>query len=701
MVSIKETGLVCTYTITDATAGFGVSRSFPATGGGGGIKVVAPSGCPWTATPSQSFITISGNPSGNGNGSVSYTVGGNGSSTNSQSGTIAIADGLAYVINEQPAGVPTYTCSANSPAPALIRPEGFAEKVADIVFMCGGQAPSGGLTGDITVNFNASVTNLLLSAGPTDALLLEDEPTAASLKLGTNAFRGLLSSGAILFPGVQLAGSSGGTFQHTWRIANARVNAQALAVGSTVQATVSIAAEAPFTVNGTMLVATVAAASKFSTGTSTAGSPGQTIQPVSFTEGFATAFEPKVLTDQDPSQAGTVYNSESGYVNTNALGSQTGYATSGTRLITSIANVPAGVSVYAPAAPSAGTNAQILSADATGAGGFPVAGTSEFNESSYRQVDLIGDAGTATWEVTASDSTKIETLTFNLVFVNPGSAALGGIRFAGALAPVSAGAAPQLPSTNLPVPRFASGTVSATPPATVSLSVSPQAGGTQGPSQSAAVKAAFRGEATPATSPVGGTITWTQVQANTSAAAGSIAPNVSVGGTLPPTWVITNCTSLDGGAVCPTIDPNNPSNAYTATYPTLSPGQTGTIMLTAQSSSQSSGPVEYTSTINSDLANTDSATNSFTTNFPVSQIGLNVSLTNASNFSQGETGAQYSVAVSNGGNLPTSLPVTVTEMLPASLTLVSMTGTGWTCTLSTASCTRSMSSWATRVTRPS
>ncbi len=47
------------------------------------------------------------------------------------------------------------------------------------------------------------------------------------------------------------------------------------------------------------------------------------------------------------------------------------------------------------------------------------------------------------------------------------------------------------------------------------------------------------------------------------------------------------------------------------------------------------------------------------------------------------------MTVANGGSLPTSLPVNVTETLPASLTLVSMSGTGWTCNLSTSSCTRS------------
>jgi len=52
------------------------------------------------------------------------------------------------------------------------------------------------------------------------------------------------------------------------------------------------------------------------------------------------------------------------------------------------------------------------------------------------------------------------------------------------------------------------------------------------------------------------------------------------------------------------------------------------------------------------------------------------------NFTQGENGATYSVVVSNGGSGgPASGPVTVTENVPAGLVLVSMLGTGWSCSI--------------------
>ncbi|HTX38077.1 MAG TPA: PQQ-binding-like beta-propeller repeat protein, partial [Bryobacteraceae bacterium] len=66
---------------------------------------------------------------------------------------------------------------------------------------------------------------------------------------------------------------------------------------------------------------------------------------------------------------------------------------------------------------------------------------------------------------------------------------------------------------------------------------------------------------------------------------------------------------------------------------------------------------------------------------------LSISQTNAAAFHQGENGATYSVTVSNAASAgATSGTVTVTDTEPAGLTLVSLAGTGWTC--SGAACTR-------------
>jgi hypothetical protein len=67
---------------------------------------------------------------------------------------------------------------------------------------------------------------------------------------------------------------------------------------------------------------------------------------------------------------------------------------------------------------------------------------------------------------------------------------------------------------------------------------------------------------------------------------------------------------------------------------------------------------------------------------------LIVGKTHNGDFTQGQTGATYTVMVSNqAGAGPTNGTATVTETVPSAMTLVSMAGTGWTCAANT--CTRS------------
>jgi sugar lactone lactonase YvrE len=67
---------------------------------------------------------------------------------------------------------------------------------------------------------------------------------------------------------------------------------------------------------------------------------------------------------------------------------------------------------------------------------------------------------------------------------------------------------------------------------------------------------------------------------------------------------------------------------------------------------------------------------------------LSITSTHAGNFTRAESGASYSLVVSNNANAgPTNGTVTLTETLPAGLTLESMAGAGWNC--SGAVCSRS------------
>ncbi|MFG2916841.1 hypothetical protein ACGF0D_28635 [Kitasatospora sp. NPDC048298] len=67
---------------------------------------------------------------------------------------------------------------------------------------------------------------------------------------------------------------------------------------------------------------------------------------------------------------------------------------------------------------------------------------------------------------------------------------------------------------------------------------------------------------------------------------------------------------------------------------------------------------------------------------------LTITKTHARHFTQGERG-KYTITVGNNGTTPTDgSAVTVTDTLPPGLHARSISGTGWTCTLSTLTCTR-------------
>ncbi len=75
---------------------------------------------------------------------------------------------------------------------------------------------------------------------------------------------------------------------------------------------------------------------------------------------------------------------------------------------------------------------------------------------------------------------------------------------------------------------------------------------------------------------------------------------------------------------------------------------------------------------------------------------LTITKTHAGNFTQGETGATYTVTVTNsGGGNSNGTTVAVTNPMPTGLTATAASGTSWNCTgttfptTGTVSCTRS------------
>src|SRR5258705_10789313 len=71
---------------------------------------------------------------------------------------------------------------------------------------------------------------------------------------------------------------------------------------------------------------------------------------------------------------------------------------------------------------------------------------------------------------------------------------------------------------------------------------------------------------------------------------------------------------------------------------------------------------------------------------PVSDLTLTT--THVGTFTQGQTGATYTLTARNAGVGASSGTVTVTDALPGGLTATGLSGTGWSCTLATLACTR-------------
>jgi FG-GAP-like repeat len=267
-----------------------------------------------------------------------------------------------------------------------------------------------------------------------------------------NAFRGKIAgANAVIFRNIPLRPASG---SQTMRITNLRVNASQLGAGP-VPITALIQMNSTVAIPITGQLQTIANAQRsvaIQQGVATPGSDSTT-QTVSltFTEQFATAFKPAIASGQDPSVLGQIYNSESGFLNTAQFGAATGRADTATRLRARITNIPTGTCVYAAVFASAGAAAQLVSADANGAGGTFVAGSSQFG-GTYQQLTCSTSTATATWEVTSSNPLSLENSSVTLLFQNAGSQ-ISQIQIATSLAPVTQDKFAAAGST-VPVPRF-------------------------------------------------------------------------------------------------------------------------------------------------------------------------------------------------------------------------------------------------------
>jgi hypothetical protein len=444
------------------------------------------------------------------------------------------------------AQVATFQCTANAAVPPTIRAEGLTELIGDIVLNCSGGVPTatGSIpTADVTIFLPNAITSRITQTGTTlvDALLLVDEPSLANQKvcpypmnpapLGAtpastncldaadggasfatngdyNVYQGILTGpNAVTFLGVPVdPPASSGAPSRVYRVTNIRTNASAYVASSVtpVQGYVSISSSTSIPItNANPIVGFIAPGLVYGTNHSiptTAGSTigflqcesyDQTVQTVTFTEGFATSFK---IRDAGPYSGlqnvpGAIYNTESGLIVADTVAGATstyfGLADLGTRLKITFAGLPHGITLSVPTIlsdVSTGASAVLVAsnnasagyddvADGSGFGG-PTGLTSGTLTINYASSAVNTGTAAAVYEVTAANPNAIDSfqvpiaLSFTGAPGVPGSPDIGSVAsLTGSFAPTPDGGSFTLATGGVaepepwPIPRFVDNTV--------------------------------------------------------------------------------------------------------------------------------------------------------------------------------------------------------------------------------------------------
>ena len=409
----------------------------------------------------------------------------------------------------------TFSCNTTSAFPVLVRAEGLAERVSDVVLTCtGGQAGLGdpaiitvylGSSPNwwlpqtlVTFNAGTLTSRLLSSQENSEALLIVDELSSTATP-GTNVIQGIQTGvNQVTFYNVPIV-APGPYGSLTLRFTNLRADVKD-SRDAVLMAAFQFSGTAPVPITNAEVPVAVRAPGTFFALETSQGSAasGLNLQPASqnaalvgnagatggsisnllkFTEGFAQSYRkrntatsvatPTATADQGV--PGTDYHTESGFYlsglpSTNGL-NQAGLATQGTRLMARFNNVPPGVTLYVTtdALPGTGaSSAKLTSTDASGAGAYsPVAATTTVasgnSQVGIAPVTLSGGSGTAAWEILDADPNSVESYTFGVV-VAYASAQSGTATVVGELGPISTVAAADAAA---PVPRFTDTSVNA------------------------------------------------------------------------------------------------------------------------------------------------------------------------------------------------------------------------------------------------
>jgi hypothetical protein len=404
-------------------------------------------------------------------------------------------------------------CNASASVTPTLRHEGFTELTGDILLTCNGApgstpTPTGTVIpqANITVSLSAPVTSRILSGTATEAVLLIDDPSPANQDpclsptnptvncqvIGDggqtfnqpgrfNVFEGIQGGPgtySITFLGVPIDPAATGS--RTFRITNVRIDATSVAAGgaglSPVFAFVSSSSSTSVQINNPQNYVGFVS-NGLTVGTSAANPPflqcltypTTTVGTVTFTEDFATAF--KIKTNGVQNQPATVYYSESGF-EISLGGLAAGSADTGTRLQTTISNIPSGVTVYvdnwALSSASTGLNTAGYS-DATLVTGTASPPVDPYANTVTAVTDGSETTVTVVWEITNTNPSAIDSIAFNVYASFTGAPGVPGSPTPNLNTAALSGFNPQYASYSStgPIPEFSSTVNVATTPTTL------------------------------------------------------------------------------------------------------------------------------------------------------------------------------------------------------------------------------------------
>jgi hypothetical protein len=200
--TVTQAGIPCTFTLAPTGASVAAGATT------GTVTVTAPAGCTWSASSNQTWAAITGGATGNGNGTVSYSVAANGT-TSPRSATLTIA-GQSFALTQ--AGG---SCNfAVSPASDTVPAAGGTNRTIGVTVQAGcawSATPSaswitvtGGGTGNgngtvtyqVAANTSTSQRSATIAIGSQVVTITQDAAacsytlTPASVKVGSNSSNG-------------------------------------------------------------------------------------------------------------------------------------------------------------------------------------------------------------------------------------------------------------------------------------------------------------------------------------------------------------------------------------------------------------------------------------------------------------------------------------------------------------------------------